>query len=215
MEDQRLASATSFMARRSGEWMGNLCINPVCTKPQYRREGRTAGVNQWPPWDNHSLHIGKERNQCTMFFSWWLQKLMFGWCLKYLEAVSGRIFCSDDARGIFLLPRITLFVPVRSEHQESIEHALSRWKNKHLHSCAICLSIFATKASLSQWMCLKKAPEGTWIPWRRGFVIVERLVVAALLYDKFCESCDIQGIWVDCKNQASMCQRNRWFLVML
>ena len=94
---------------------------------------------------------------------------MFGLCLNFLDAVFGRIFCSDDASGIFLLPRITLFIPVRSKNQESVEHALSHWKNKCHHMCHLPAYLcYQSLAASSQWMCLKRAPWGTWIPWKTG-----------------------------------------------
>lgn len=58
-----------------------MCASIVCTNPQYRREGRTAGVNQWPPWDDNSLHIGKERNQRIVSFPFIYD--CKSWCLAY------------------------------------------------------------------------------------------------------------------------------------
>ena len=117
---------------------GHSCSNPVHSNHQYRTESTHASVQQWPPWESHSLHSfhfakGQINEECL------LRNFEKAWAWQTPQTL-----CQEDSLvaddvfwrlpGIQSLPGITFPVPVPGKNEPSIKQLLPCWKNKNLPS---------------------------------------------------------------------------------
>ena len=118
---------------------GHSCSNPVHSNHQYRTESTHASVQQWPPWENHSLHSfhfakGQINEECLLLN-------VEGWASLSLADTSdlmlGRALVADaavwqDSRNPIATSHQESRCHFRFENEPSIKQLLQCWKNKHL-----------------------------------------------------------------------------------